>query len=338
MSTALIIGGGAPNSTLMAGALCAFEEKGLQFDVISASGAGVLIGLFYLAPRNAAPAEALKNTVNFGVDDAIYGMFPVNYKVFHKPGTAADLYRKFLKLFPDIHSFARDPDAPSVHRLFNDWVELTLSTACPTDLSPLSKGMCANIPFLEDVIDFDRLRDISPEFYINAYNITDKKMNIFSKREVTPDHVHASLSFPFIYAPYEIDGKLYYEGASVDALNYKGLIDAHPEVKTIVVFDVLGSKNMIQPPRNLYDAWVKSIIVPLVEIARDDTKIFELKYNKGKNKRKLLKVPFDIPEEHWPDVLDWSYSNLKTLFDAGRESGLRFYDAHEKDLAPLTAG
>ena len=46
-------GGGAPNPGLMAGALVAFLEKGVEFDVISASGAGALMGLLYTAlPRN----------------------------------------------------------------------------------------------------------------------------------------------------------------------------------------------------------------------------------------------------------------------------------------------
>jgi len=40
----------------------------------------------------------------------------------------------------------------------------------------------------------------------------------------------------------------------------------------------------------LYDARVLSIITPLVEIARDDTKIFELKYNVGPDGNPLIKL------------------------------------------------
>ena len=42
---ALLIGGGAPNSTLIAGALAAFLDHGIEFDVISTAGAGALMGL-----------------------------------------------------------------------------------------------------------------------------------------------------------------------------------------------------------------------------------------------------------------------------------------------------
>ena len=34
-------------------------------------------------------------------------------------------------------------------------------------------------------------------------------------------------------------------------------------------------KELIAEPRELYDAWVKSIIVPLTAIAEDDIKLFE---------------------------------------------------------------
>ena len=80
--TALVLGGGAPNSALMAGALAAFEERGVRFDVVSTSGAGALVGLLWLAPKGASPGAALRNWVNAYVDDTIYGLFPVNYKVF----------------------------------------------------------------------------------------------------------------------------------------------------------------------------------------------------------------------------------------------------------------
>ena len=90
---ALVLGGGAPNSSLIAGALVAFLEKGVHFDVISTSGAGSLMGLLYTAPRSGDPKQALTAWSNSGIADAIYRGLPVDYKVFNKPGIAADWYR-----------------------------------------------------------------------------------------------------------------------------------------------------------------------------------------------------------------------------------------------------
>jgi predicted acylesterase/phospholipase RssA len=83
---ALVLGGGAPNLTMMSGAVAALDDEGVEFDLISTSGAGMLIGLLYASPKDMTRQEALRSSVNMGVHDAIYNQFPVNYKVFHKPG------------------------------------------------------------------------------------------------------------------------------------------------------------------------------------------------------------------------------------------------------------
>lgn len=327
--TALVLGGGAPNATLMSGALVAFAEAGVHFDVISTAGAGALIGLLYVAPAKGTPIEALKQTTEMGVADAIYDHFPINYKVFQKSGVAADLYRRMLAMNPLAQSIATEHGDSAMEKLFSDWVQLLFTSACPTDLNGRSLGLCASVPFLEETVDFDALRNIEAAFYINAYNITDRRMENFSKAEITADHCRAALAFPFLYPPYPITDpktgaeKYYYEGAAHDCLNYKALVDHEPEVKRIVVFDVLGADELMRTPRDLYDAWLLSIITPLVEIARDDTKIFEAVHNHD-NARQLFKVPFDIPKDHLVEALDWSRSNLETLFAVGRDSARRY--------------
>jgi NTE family protein len=335
MSMALVLGGGAPNLTLMSGALSALTERKVKFDVVSTAGAGTFIGLLYAAPKGDSPLQALKDTINIGISDWIYQFFPVNYKVYQKPGAGAQIYRDLLDQLPWAKAVSGLNDPSPMQRLFTDWVQLVLCSLSPSDLTPMSEGLCAHMPFISDWVDFDKLSEVDFEFYINAYNITDRRMENFSKKEITLEHYFASSSFPFLYPPTRIKGKTYFEGAAVDSLNYKSLVENHPEVDTIVVFDILGSDKLFREPRDLYDAWVLSIITPLVEIARDDTKIFELKHNRGpdgKALRKLLKVEFNIPPEHLPKVLDWSYSNLKTLFEIGYQSGSKFYEKHRREL------
>ena len=335
MSRALILGGGAPNMTLMSGALYALDEKGVKFDVISTSGAGMFIGLLYVAPKDISSQQALKNVVDVSVSDWIYQWLPVNYKVFRKPGVGAEAYRNFIENLPWVKAIIDIENPTPAQRFFSDWIQLIINAFSPTDLTYMSKGLCAHMPFITDLVDFEKIKNIEPEFYINAYNVTDHRMENFSKNQITVEHFFAALSFPFIYPPTNINGKYYIEGAVVDCLNYKSLVENHPEVDTIVVFDILGCDKLFREPRDLYDAWVLSIITPIIEIARDDTKIFELKFNigpEGKPLRKLLKVKFDIPEEHLSYVLDWSYDNLNTLFNVGYQSGLKFYENHKKDL------
>ena len=365
MGIALVLGGGAPNLTLMAGAVAALDKAGVEFDVVSTAGAGMLIGLLYAAPKNMTRAQALENTVNMGVHDKIYDLFPVNYKVFHKPGSMAQAYTSFWQTaLPSYQSMWRElwhafPGArptDDAQRLFNDWTALMLAAFCPSALGPFSPGLCQPAPFVGEVVDFPELKKFKGEFYLSAYCIETRRMEIFPKDEINCEHFQAALAFPFIYEPFKLGGKTYLEGAAMDSLNFKGLYEHRKEergksekpspIETIVVCDVLGMARLIDMPRNLYDAWVKSIIVPLVEIAKDDIKIFREVHKPRipemyhQPEPKLLTIDFEkyMPEEHWPKVLDWSYSNLKTLYDVGYDAGQAFYAKHAKRLGPRPTG
>jgi hypothetical protein len=141
--TALIIGGGAPNSALMAGALAAFEEKGIRFDVVSTSGAGGLVGLLWLAPKDKTPAQALKDWVGSYVADPIYAMLPVDYKVFYKPGPMADAWRGWLNSFPGVQAVVDQSRQDGIQRLWSDWLQLLWATASPSSLTSFDVGLCA---------------------------------------------------------------------------------------------------------------------------------------------------------------------------------------------------
>ncbi|MBV1774546.1 patatin-like phospholipase family protein [Burkholderiaceae bacterium DAT-1] len=342
--TALVIGGGAPNATLMGGALCAFIDHGVQFDVISTAGAGALMGLLYQAPKNGNPRQALKEWASNGVADLIYQWLPVNYKVFMKPGLGADMWRNWLHRDPFIQAVLEQSYKQS--QFVGDSIQLWLQALTPATWSWNSQGLCAHVPFVEDMVDFSKVPAIDPAFYINAYNVTQHRMEIWDKQQLNVDHFRAALSFPFIYPPYKIGDSEYIEGAAIDTLNLKALLNddehkadpgLHQSVETIVVFDVLGSDHLIHTPRNLYDAWVQSIITPLVELTRDDLKLFQHLHNVDKHghpKRKLLKVDLTrhIAPERWESVLDWSQTNLSELFDLGYAAGQTFVDEQSLDL------
>lgn len=320
---ALIISGGAPNATIIAGALVAFHELGLEFDVISTAGAGALLGLMYCAPRNGDPVATLIGLKDMGIADPLYDQFPVNYKVFNKPGAMADLYRRALGLNPFIQQLMNWQAADPLSQLVKDSAELMLATACPSDLTAESLGLCAHVPFAEQVIDFAVIPAIAPEFYVNAFNLRTQHMEDFGKAKLTPQHLQAALSFPFLYPPTELDGGLYIEGAALDCLNFKSLLTHHADLEEIVVLDILGAEQLLRPPRDLYDAWVMSILTPLIEIARDDLKLFIAEHMSKHPKLNCVHpVPLieGIPADELPDVFDWSRSNLERLFDVGYES------------------
>jgi predicted acylesterase/phospholipase RssA len=331
MTTALVLGGGAPNLSIMSGALLALDEAGAEFDAITTTGAGMLVGLLYAAPAQGDRQNALKHTIEMGVSDAIYQFFPVNYKVFYKYGEWAELYAQ--SMMPWLHAL---PTQTPMQRLWTDMVWFAAASMTPTSLNPMSQGLCQPPPWIDTVVDFDKLKDFDGDFFMSAYNLDESRMERFVGDDISARHFKAALAFPFIYAPYEVDGTTYIEGSAIDTLDFEALIEEkHLHVDTAVAFDILGQDQLIQKPRNLYDAWVGSIITPLTKLAKQDIEIFENIAQKEHHKDiKTLRLEWAdlVPADHWPKVMDWSHSNMSVLFEVGYKAGQRFFERHGEHL------
>ncbi|MGI9437378.1 MAG: patatin-like phospholipase family protein [Geminicoccaceae bacterium] len=315
---ALVLGGGAPNLTLMAGALAALDDKGVEFEVISTSGAGMLVGMLYAAPKDKTRQEALRETLELGVHDTIYQAFPINYKVFHKVGPLAEAYSELLAKAMATMSFPR-LDNSDFGNFWKDSMAFWASAFSPTDPGMGSRlGLCQPAPWIDEVVDFDKLRNANKygpdeafqkEVLLNAYCVEDEDMVMFKKKELTPNHFRAALAFPLIYEPFQLSGKTYLEGSAIDPLNFEGLVkeDENGEntgfkgefkgITDLIVLDVLGRDKLIREPRNLYDAWVKSMIVPLVSVADKNVKMFRRLYNGPVIARDALENPIVIKKD-----------------------------------------
>jgi NTE family protein len=268
--TALFLGGGAPNLTLMSGALLALHEQwftqGHDFEYASMGGAGTVVGLLYMAPKNMSPADALKNTVNLGVSDLIYSMLPVNYKVFTKSGPSADLFYDWWLSLPAVQAASHQYGMNPQEKLYSDWLLLQGAMMCPTDVNYFSQGLCAHARFLDELIDFDKLSaPNSKKILISAYKLGDQPgPHIFSNNDrITADHVRAALSFPFLYPPCKVGETYYYEGAAYQSLQSGNIpLDSATGISSCIVLDVM-QRELIRAPRDLWDAYGLSIIMPV---------------------------------------------------------------------------
>lgn len=329
MAVGLVLGGGAPNLPLMSGALLALDEAGVEFDVVSTTGAGMLIGLMYAAPRHGTREETLKATREMGVHDSIYNAFPVNFKIFHKAGPMAEAYTKFHQEW-----LSKIPRRTSQERLISDLTQFWMASFCPGDMSPEQNGLCQPPPWIDLAVDFDKLSAFEGDFLMSAYCIEDEKEVSFFNDEITSDHFKAALAMPLIYAPYKMDDKTYLEGSAFNTLAFNpGGVMSKNLIDTVVYFDILGQRKLITEPKTIYDAWVHSIINPLTRIAEMDTKAYE----DGDAKLDgvdVLRMPFrnNISDEQWPRVLEWSYSNMSELFDIGYKTGQEFAQTHKNTL------
>jgi predicted acylesterase/phospholipase RssA len=356
-----VLSAGAPHSPLMAGALYAIHEKKRTFNLILTSGAGAIMGLLFIAPKGKAPQDGLRDVVEIGGSDPIYRFFPVGYKTYFKASP-------FTKLFANFASHFKQPVSPREigkelseserrKRLFNDSVDFWFSAITPTSLTLLSKGLCAPPPFLDNLIDFDKVnhrppRDPLKGLVVNAYNIDRKRMDWFATPKLNAAHLRAAFAFPFIYPPADLDSHLYYEGATYDPLDFHvpyrmtpgdqspvdfpGIADVQEILQTFfdekpfsigdyefVIIDILGSlaKYLVRAPRHLWDAYGLSIMVPIVALAKkSDDAMGEHPF--------VHRIKFEIPEGRRADLLEWNYSNLAALFDIGYYAGLDWIEKH----------
>jgi predicted acylesterase/phospholipase RssA len=318
----------------MAGALASLYDKGKTFDNIWATGAGALVGLVYIAPKDKAPPEALRAILEMSIADQIYRFFPVNYKVFKKSSP----WLRTFELWGQLWKLPGRTDRPgdSYKRVYNDTIDLLTSLMTPSDLHYSSQGLCASLPFLDDLIKFEQVKEWPGEFVLNAYNITDRVMEDFDKTVIDALHVQAALAAPFVYAPVTIGTKQYSEGAFHDPTNLGKFMERAtrqeltPQV--LVLSDIISHKQLLRPPRNLWDAYGQSIMTPIVSLADTHKQIFAHFQRQGGAKFKLIEFRFQVPEELHPHVLDWSYSNMQRLWDIGVEAGEEFFRQHADKL------
>ncbi len=325
--SALLLGAGGPLGGLEAGALIALDEKNVKFDIISGACIGSVISLAYSSPANGMTGrESLEMWCNTtGLSDEIYYNFcPTNYKVFQKnAGFLNPLNDLWIREMTRLNPFYSINPKNKYERLYSDlylyW--LTLFTASFSDPGQTSISRIA--PFLENFIDFESIKNAEHDVYINAMNITDKEIAVFDKHEITEDHVIAGSSLFYLCPQTTIDGKLYGEGSYRDSLNYQSLINDYDQIDNIIVMNILNKNDLIRKPKNLYDAYNLSIMLPFITIAEDDTKLFKAAHDSN---QKIHKIEFEIPKEHEEYALDWSASNFKVLRDIGYNAGIEFFN------------
>ena len=290
MAIGLVLGGGAPNLPLMTGALLALDKAGVDFKVITTTGAGMVAGLLYAAPKKKDPSDswedtrraALLATRAWVIDDMIYEMFPANYKIFQKPGKLAEAYSNATN--PFLWSIPRDTRR---QRLLGDTLAFWSAMMSPSDLKASSKGLCQPPPWIEMLVNFSDLeKNLEPgekKFRLSAYCIEDEEEATFNKEEITADHFKAALAMPFIYTPYKLTGadgitKTYLEGSAFKTLQFNpDHVMREADVDTIIFFDLMGNRHLIDAPRGLIDAWGQSIIAPLTRLAEDQHEMLAMK-------------------------------------------------------------
>ena len=328
----VLVSGGAPTLHLAAGALCAFHENQVSFDVIGASGAGALPGLLYAVPKSRDRAGALRCTVHLNVDDLVYARVPSNYKVFQKRGPLTEYFWRMGKRLTPFQIPSDLSYYDSLERWCNDCVDLLFAAATPTTLNYFSKSVCQRMPgFLDDVVDWAALPDYPKEFFVNAFDLETQDLILFDKTNLNSESFFAALAMPWLYEPATVNGRRYTEGASHDPSGLEALWQrGNLDLDAIIAIETV-TPDLWNDPSNIYDALQITIMDPLVTLAQRMLALYgriEFARNAGRQPGpplpKLYVLKFPLPQWEIPRMLEWSYSNALTLWSIGHDAADEF--------------
>ncbi len=324
---ALILGGGGPLGALEVGALIAFEEQNVRFDLIAGNSIGSIIATVFTS--KATKEERIETMEAFwkyaGINDLLYQMFPVNFVAYNKNhGPTNQLWdnwaRKAMKMFP-----ALAHPQNNIERMARDAFFFWGQAGAMMDFTPKSEGLSRISSLLDLFLDLDQVRASPEEVYINVLNLSKKRVENIHENDITVDHILAGASLPFLFVPKKINGDTYAEAAYFDVLNFKGmLIDERKDGEAfdyVVPINILKKEFFMREGKNLWDTWLLSMFFPLATIAEDDMRLFELEYNRDGHMN-ICRMDYDIDEERIPQLVDWSYSNQEYLRNVGYQAAL----------------
>ena len=259
----IVLSGWAPAMTLMSGAMLGFVEKGVEFDVISTTGVGALVGLLSLVPKNGTPKQALEELPNMFVSDLLYSVLPINFKVFNKFGPFSKPMRDLRNRIPKI---TVDPKASSpLSRFLNDWVDLAFCALTPSTFELKSKGLISPSPEIENLVDFTKLKNTKSRFCVNAFNIDQRLLEIFDNTSTTADAYYATEAMPVLFAPHRMpSGDLYTTGATHDPTGLQAIWLKHrDDLDAVVMLDPM-SRAIWRSPVNIHDAFQLMLMNPII--------------------------------------------------------------------------
>ena len=351
---AIALSGGGPVAGIEIGALKAFEEDGMSFDIYSCACVGSWVGCLYNSL--AEDSDRIKKIDEFFrneifIPDDIYESFPINYKVF-RMDYLHDYYKFMEKLFDyNTYKYLFLPQ-----RIFEFGWNLMNNPPKEMDdyfyrisegiaMNPFARfmaqlqykigksgiaGLISSNKFVDKFIDFDQLKKSDKIVYLNAYDLSEKKLKLFVNRnnhkfnDIDADALMAGSSVLHYTENRTIDGEKYQycEGAVIDTVNLDVLLDEHPDLDEIWVVKI-ADYNQVVPPANLIDSELISVMLPFDTISDDDIKLFAYRL-KEYNQEKKTNVKMICIEMKYEKVnYHWNHSNLDEGIKIGYEGALR---------------
>lgn len=371
MKRAITLAGGGPAAGLHIGALEYLDKMGMKFDVWALSCIGAWVGLVYNQSKEGKEVEETYDFFRNGVfrDDVSYSRFPVNtvfgtdwvdsmqtwMNFVSNPKSYENLFLpdKMVESFQRTMNFMADPKKWNKGD-YNRWILNEVLAVNPaarfwaslmflSGVTGLSRIYYPDSEFLK-AIDFEKLYDKGkPYIFHNAWNLTQQRLELFANqavknrkyKKISAASLCACSALPYIEETVQIDDDVYCEGALVDTVNFRHLIEDHPDLDEIWINRIVDA-DQIRKPENLHDGLANLCQLFAATVGEDDVKLFKyhLQYDPVPPGRK--RWAGTIVEIHVASGINfhWDHENL----DKGREQGRRNAEAAYKAYMKATGG
>jgi len=349
MKRAITLGGGGPAAGLQMGALMRLAEAGITFDVWALSCIGAWVGIVY-HQFDGSPVEQAEKTraffYNVFRNDESYSRFPTNTVFGPALGPKMRAVTKFLmdprsyqNLWQphEIMGALNDTTALLLDRSrwnagdFDHWMLNSVLAVNPfsrfftsllylSNVNGLTKMYYPKGTFLEAIKFKNLYRDDKPFIYHNAWNLSRKRLQLFSNRpqgrykNINAQSLCACSALPFIEETVEIDGDTYCEGALVQTINFENLLEDHPDLDEIWVVRIIDTQQ-VRAPKCMTDALGNLCMLFAGALGEDDVQLFKYHARELGWKGKIIeiRVATDLSYE-------WSHSNLKRGIEDGYDA------------------
>lgn len=322
----IVLGGTAPAMTLMSGAMLAFDEEKVDFEVISTTGVGGLIGMLYLAPKGPSREKALRELPNLFVSNSLYRLCPINFKVFYKYGPLAKQFWERRKSLPKIPVAPDDPSP--VKRFVNDWLELWATVLTPASYESANKGFMSHVPLIDDLVNFEALKQSPTRFYLNAFSLWRRRLRFFNNDKTSADVIDAdryngAQAMFSLFEPVRIPGDLLTTGATRDPTGLQAIWNRERGKLTRVLTLDPVNHCAWRTPDNAYDAFQIMLMNPIAALHELMLGFYgktEVLVNAGAPPYVLPRldhIPVTIDETYYPEMWKWTHANAMKLQDVG---------------------
>jgi predicted acylesterase/phospholipase RssA len=305
---AIALAGRGSVAGLHIGALRYFKSVGIEFDVWALSGIGAWVGIIYNQAEEGREVEQTYEFFRNNVfrDDAIYESFPFNaictpdlFGTAHALTKFALQPESYRSLLLPKHIFSALANGLSVlsgrrgkwsegdlnRSLFNDvlavnpFTRLWTSAMLKSEIEGLARTHYPDSSLFKK-INFDRLYDEGKPYILhNAWNLSQQKLELFSNkgypyRPISAASMCACSSLFYFDQPVEIDGDEYCGGSMVDTVNFKTLLQDHPDLDEIWIMRFTPG-HIYPQPRNLHEAAAFLSQLYEAHIADGDNELFK---------------------------------------------------------------